>query len=409
MTAKVDTLVIGAGPYGLAATAALRRAGVNAHVFGALMSFWKGHMPKGMRLRSPWGASHIGDPKSVVSLDAFERSLGRRILRPIPLADFIAYAHWFQANAVPDIDPRKVLSVEPRVNGFRVVVEDGEPLDARRVVVAAGIAAFARRPAEFDGLEGELVSHASEEDDLGRFAGKRVVVVGGGQSAIESAALLHEGGAEVEVIMRAPRLRWVGRATRDGLMGRLLFDRTDVGPVFVSHIVARPWQLRRLPAPARREVARRSLAAGASLWLRPRLGGVTVTHGRQIVRAARVNGHLQLDLDDGSKREVDHALLGTGYRIDVGRYEFLTPALLARLQSVNGSPVLGDGLESSIAGLHFLGAPACESFGPLLRFVSGTEFASRSLVRIVTRSHAKAIDPVPADPAFDRRLPEQRT
>jgi len=43
---------------------------------------------------------------------------------------------------------------------------------------------------------------------------------------------------------------------------------------------------------------------------------------------------------------------------------------------VDGFPVLNRGLESSIPGLHFLGKPAAWSFGPLLGFVSGAEFAS---------------------------------
>src|SRR5438094_7375253 len=59
MSKRLDAIVIGAGPYGLAAAAALRSAGVDPHVFGEPMSFWMEHMPKGMLLRSPWGASHI--------------------------------------------------------------------------------------------------------------------------------------------------------------------------------------------------------------------------------------------------------------------------------------------------------------------------------------------------------------
>src|SRR6185312_17017481 len=101
-----------AGPYGLAVSAHLRRADANVHVFGVPMSFWKKHMPKGMRLRSPWGASHIGHPRSGLSLREYERSRGGPLSRPIPLTDFIDYARWFQEHAVPEIDTRRVTSVE---------------------------------------------------------------------------------------------------------------------------------------------------------------------------------------------------------------------------------------------------------------------------------------------------------
>jgi cation diffusion facilitator CzcD-associated flavoprotein CzcO len=388
MTGQLDVIVIGAGPYGLATSAQLRRAGANVHTIGAPMSFWKQQMPKGMWLRSPWAASHIGDRRSGLTLDAFERTLPRRLVRPIPLPDFLAYAAWFQEQAIGPIDTRPVRSVEPTGEGFRVTVDDGETLEARRVVVAAGIAPFAQWPAEFTGLPAHLASHTSDHDDLASFRGRRIAVIGGGQSAIESAVLLGERGAEVEVIMRAPRLKWVGRATRHGAVGRLLFDRTDVGPALVSHLVARPRVLRQMSAAIQAEVMRRSIASGASLWLRPRLGAVKITAARRVARASRSNGHLDLYLDDGSTRSVDHALLGTGYRVDVRRYDFLSPNVRMRIACANGFPILKDGLESSIAGLHFAGAPACASFGPLLRFVAGTEFASREIASAITGTSA---------------------
>jgi hypothetical protein len=54
---------------------------------------------------------------------------------------------------------------------------------------------------------------------------------------------------------------------------------------------------------------------------------------------------------------------------------------------VNGYPILDKGFESTVPGLHFLGAPAAWSFGPLMRFVAGTEFAARGLVRGIAQPH----------------------
>lgn len=48
-------------------------------------------------------------------------------------------------------------------------------------------------------------------------------------------------------------------------------------------------------------------------------------------------------LDDGSERLVDHAILATGFRVDVSRYRFLSPEVLEQLQIVNGYPVLKRG------------------------------------------------------------------
>ena len=266
MTRTYDAVVIGAGPYGLAVSADLRAAGADVRVFGEAMSFWMRNMPKGMRLRSRWSASHIGHPRSPHSLEMFERARGAELERPIPLSDFIAYGRWFESRAVPDVDPRTVARVEARDGGFELTLADGEPIQTRRVVVAAGIAPFAARPPIFDGLSREVATHSVEHGDLARFSGRRVAVVGGGQSAIETAVLLHENGAEVEVLMRAPLLRWVGRAPRDGLVGPILFDRTDVGPALLSHLVAHPRlfavQIQGIANRARRHHVERSLLEG---------------------------------------------------------------------------------------------------------------------------------------------------
>jgi len=128
---------------------------------------------------------------------------------------------------------------------------------------------------------------------------------------------------------------------------------------------------------------------------------VKITTGRRVARSSRANGHLDLYLDDGSTRSVDHALLGTGYKVDVRRYDFLSPNVRMRLACVNGFPVLKSGLESSIPGLHFAGAPAAASFGPLLRFVAGTEFASREIASAITGTSAP--DHVFADMPADMR------
>src|SRR5258705_6518245 len=138
MTRTHDVAVIGAGPYGLAVSAELRRAGADVHVFGDAMSFWMQHMPKGMCLRSSWSASHIGDPRSALSLNAFENERATALQRPIPIADFVAYGHWFQARALPDLDPRTITRIEADDGGFRITLADGEPTLVRRVGVAAG-------------------------------------------------------------------------------------------------------------------------------------------------------------------------------------------------------------------------------------------------------------------------------
>jgi hypothetical protein len=387
-----DVVIIGAGPYGLSAAAYLRGAGVEAKVFGEAMTFWQNSMPAGMFLRSNWGASHIADPNHELTLDAYSRENGNHISKSIPLERFIQYGRWYQTRTVPDLDTRQVRRVDPDGRNFRIMLEDGEQLVARRVVVAAGISAFTSRPAEFAVLPAEVASHTTEHTDLRKFGGQNVVVIGGGQSALESAALLHEAGAQVEVLARAKTLNWVGihpRLHHLGFVSKMLYSSRDVGPAGISRLVAMPNVFRRFPRSFQDRTAYRAIRPAGAGWLRPRIAGVTITLGRSVVSTAMDGGHLRIRLDDGTERLVDHALLATGFRVDVSKYPFLSQLVLGRVKTVNGFPVLKPGLESSVAGLHFVGKPAAWSFGPLLGFVSGAEFASRQLLRAVTRGHGK--------------------
>ncbi len=381
-----DVTILGAGPYGLSSAAYLRAAGLETRVFGEPMAFWENQMPAGMFLRSSWEASHIAHPKQEMTLDAYRSSCGNHLSAPIPLERFIDYGRWFQRQVVPDVDSRRVTNICADSNGFKLTLADGEGFTSRRVVIATGISRFVSRPPEFDNVPPSLATHSAAHKDLGRFKGQRVVVIGGGQSALESAALLREAGADVEVLVRENTLNWVGLHSwlhHLGPISKLLYSSRDVGPVGLSRIVAAPRLFQMFPRRFQDRASYRSIRPAGSSWLCPRLVDVSISLGRRVVSVAATASQLRLVLDDGTDRRVDHALLATGFRVDASRYEFLSEGLKSRLETVNGYPVLRRGLESSIPGLHFLGRPAAWSFGPLLCFVSGTEFASKELVRVL--------------------------
>ena len=392
--ATCDVTIIGAGPYGLSAAAHLRTIqGLEVRVFGEPMSFWDRNMPVGMLLRSNWTATQIAGPDRSLALESFQAASGHHFSTPVPLECFLQYGLWYQSQAVPDLDRRSVARVDSDAKGFQVTLRDGETFHSCRVVIACGINSFAWRPPEFCNLPSALVSHASEHRDLQKFAGKQVLVVGGGQSALESGALLHEGGAHVEIFARASKINWLqgklSKTLHHGLgkcISRLLYAPTDVGPAGMSQLMARPDLLKRLPRCWQNKLAKRAIRPAGARWLVDRLAAVPIRLGRSIISVATVGERVRVKLDDGTERTADHILLGTGYHIDVSKYEFLGDALLQSVRRNNGYPLLKEGLETSVPGLHILGAPAAWSFGPLMRFVSGTRYASRSLLRCVAGS-----------------------
>jgi FAD-dependent urate hydroxylase len=384
MNTTHDVVIIGAGPYGLAAAAHLRSAGMDAVVFGETMSFWKRNLPQGMFLRSPWRGTHIADPDKELTLDHFVLETGLPRREPIPLDMFIRYGEWFQKRIGPVIEDCAVTRVEALSRGFSVTLSNGETRYALRIVVATGLTCHSYRPPQFAGLPVVLATHSSEHRDLGRFRGRHVAVVGAGQSAVESAAIISESGAEVELIGRVGALNWIGRRPgADGLLQRTiesLSPPSPVGPFPMNWLVEKPTLMHHLPLSLRRLISTRGLRPAAASWLRPRAEGVRLRLGRVVVSATRRADSVHLQLDDGSRVEVDHVLLATGYRINVNNYSFLTPKLISAITSSNGNPELARGMESSVPGLHFLGASAVWSYGPIMRFVWGAGYAARKLV-----------------------------
>ena len=387
---ECDVVVLGAGPYGLAAGAHLGGIkGLDVRVFGEPMEFWKSYMPTGMFLRSPWSASHISDPEKALTMDGFQAQQKGGIPVPIPLARFVDYGLWFQKKALPALDRRRIQRIERDASGFRIILENGETWNSQRVVIAAGIASFARRPEVFAKLPSQLVTHCSDQNDVERFRGQRVAVIGAGQSALESAALIHEAGGKVEVLVREKSVHWLGwraKMQKLGPLWKLLYAPTDVGPAGVSRIVAIPDSVKYFPRFMQNRFRTRSLRPAGARWLIDRMKAVKITTSRHVKYAEQKGEALQLQLNDGSIQEVDHVVLGTGYKVDVSRYPFLSPDLIRSLQTTEGFPHLTTGMESSIPGLHFLGAPAAWTYGPLMYFVAGTDFAGHNLARYIGHS-----------------------
>ena len=104
------------------------------------------------------------------------------------------------------------------------------------------------------------------------------------------------------------------------------------------------------------------------------------------MRATACEQGVQLELSDGTTREVDHLLLGTGYRADIDKLPFIEPALREQIQRYNGYPVQNQWFESSVPGLYFIGALAGHTFGPICRFVAGAKVAAQQIARHVEQA-----------------------
>src|SRR5229473_2688384 len=397
MRPAYDAVVVGAGPYGLSTAAHLLGRGLKVAVFGRTFEMWRDHMPKGMLLRSHSWATDLCDPRKDYGFERFFKDSKYEKCYPLPIQTFIDYGLWFQQRAVPDVDETYVSSIERQDGRFLITLEDGREVESQAVVMAIGVYYYANRPDQFTRLPAELVSHSSEHRDFGRFKGRDVVVIGGGQSAIEYAALLHEAGAAVQVVSRRP-IQWLDpdRSGARTILERILAPDASIAPGWTNWVWdKRPWLFYRFPL-RWKDSYNAIYHSGATHWLKHRVvGKVTLREGRTVAKLKVAQGKLDATMSDGTKVRADHILLATGYTVDITRLPMIDPSLRAEIETDRAIPSLSHWFESSVPGLFFVGLTSLRAFGPLYRFVAGCGAAARRVADGVMRARGRRSRAVP--------------
>lgn len=397
-----DAIVVGAGPYGLSVASHLLKSGVSFKIFGKPMASWRESMPAGMFLKSAFDATSLSIP-SEFSLRQYCEQNGVPPLdarHPIPIDLFIDYGMCFQKTFVPGVESELVTDVSRSREGFRLALSSGETVSARSVISASGHMHYAEilrelRTMARGGAGHALVSHSSDHTRFDSFAGQTVAIVGAGQSALESAALLREIGADVRLIVRNPTLVWGGPPVEsDGTLRRLVKPATPFGPGWSHMLFTRgPELISYMPPAVRLYLAKKAYGPSGGWWLRDRVEGkIEVITNTVVETANEAGGKVMLRLRHKSGKSqdmtVDHVISATGFRVDVASIDYLSQELRAAVARVPGSgaPRLSRSFESSVPGLYFVGLASAATFGPLQRFVHGTHFAAQTVSRAVVQA-----------------------
>jgi len=383
----IDTAIIGAGPYGLALAAHLSKKGREIRIFGEPMGSWKHNMPAGMLLKSyPW-ASNIADSENQFTVKTFCTELGiayHDYLTAVPIETFIDYGEAFQRRYVPFVERRVLVALQTNSGGFIARFGDDETVHARRVVIAVGMTPFKSLPSIAKGLPAEVISHSGDYGPFDLLAGKRVAVIGGGSSAIDLTALLHERGIDVTLIARCPELPFANLPRIRGPIERIMAPDSGIGESWAMGVCARaPWLINKMPEHIRVRLAyTKGLGPLGGAFMRERFAGIPRLLGRHITEI-KARDKVYLRLKGGEKNNeifaVDHVVFATGYKPDLSRLGFLDLQILADIRRTITAPHLSHHYESSVPDLYFIGPAAAPSFGPVCRFVYGSYHPARRL------------------------------
>jgi thioredoxin reductase len=396
---SVDTVIIGAGPYGLSIAAHLAKSNLTFRIFGSPMQSWRSHMPKGMLLKSEGFASSLDDPDSSFTLRHYCEEMNLPyddIGTPVPLEVFSAYGLEFQKRLVPTLEQTDITSVSRTSKGFELETADGQIIHARAVIVATGITHFSYLPPLLVDLPASHVSHSSQHHDLSSFRGKTVVVLGAGASAVDIAAILHEEGSQVQLVARRQKIAFHTKTKEPRpLLQRLRIPRSGLGIGWRSRLCTdAPLLFHVMPQKFRFRTVRNLLGPAPGWFVRDKVVGKFPLHlGCKIQSASVEDGkvHLKIVEKDGSNSELiaDQVISATGYQVSISRMGFLDQALRRLVHQVEDTPVLSSHFETSVSGLYMVGLVSANSFGPLTRFAYGAKFTAKRISKhVVAKARA---------------------
>jgi thioredoxin reductase len=298
-----------------------------------------------------------------------ERGIDPADVDPIPVALFLDYVDWFEEKAGIDVQPELVRDLSKPNGHFEATFESGRSVMADAVVAAPGISHFTVVPEWVErSLSPERWTHTCNLVRFDQLKGKRVLIVGGRQSAFEWAALLADGDAEeVHVVYRhdTPEFTASNWHFVDDLM-----DLTATVPGWFRH----------LPAEEQEAVTRRFWAEGRlrlEPWLTPRLDEPSVHRWphASVTACRELSDRIEVELSNDTHLAVDHVVLATGYKPDMRKVPYLA-GVVEDMELADGFPVLDEHFQSSVPGLFVTGFPATRDFGPFFGFVRGCPVAA---------------------------------
>lgn len=393
----LDTTIIGAGPYGLSIAAHLRAKGHEYRIYGRPMESWRKFMPEGMILKSEPFASNLWDPDRRFTFERYcraQRIPYEPVGEPLTLDLFLKYAEWFRQSTREEPTDATVTTIRRKAGGgFKLEFANGEQLDSRRVVLATGHIAYRAMPPELAAIPAPAVAHSARMEPVAHYADRDVTVIGGGQSALETAAILHEIGARVRLLVRENRLEWWTEPKRNRpLIRRLKYPEAAVARGWQSLAIAELPSIFRLFSPHKRHpFVAATYGPGGSWWLRDRVEGrIDIRLGTRVAEASQRDGRVRLKLASATGAEEilsDHVIAATGFKVDIDRLDYLDTTLKREIRrEAGGIPTLSPTLESSVRGLYFVGITSAPVFGPIMRFMYGAKHAAPLVARSLSFS-----------------------
>jgi cation diffusion facilitator CzcD-associated flavoprotein CzcO len=192
-------------------------------------------------------------------------------------------------------------------------------------------------------LPNHLATHTYFLSDYNDFRGKEVAVIGGGASAIESGALIHEAGGSAQLFVREAEAKFATRTPEVRPFIERIREPLTVMGSGRKHLVLQhlPLIIHFLPEPRRIPFVKHYLGPSAPWWIKDRVIGKVPIHVRsEIISALVVGDRVRFTVRDDRhlvrELEVDRVIAGTGYTAELARLPFVSGAMAKAQASAKG-------------------------------------------------------------------------
>ena len=365
MEKHTSLLIIGAGPFGLSMAAHAQQLGIDYIIAGKPMEFWEKNMPAGMYLRSACDWHLDADNEHTIEKFLSIKKLSRGDAEPLSLQFYLSHTKWF-------IEQKKIHPLQVYIKKldhkkdhcYKAFTNDNEIINAKNVVIATGFKYFKHIPGEILSLlPPGTYSHTCDTIDMKQMKDKRVLIIGGRQSAYEWAALLNEGGADTIHISHRHESPAFERS--DWSWVNVMVDKFEDDPLWFHNLSF-----------AEKEAIRKKLWEEGRLkiepWLNERVkkNNIRVWPFTNIVSCKQSqNGELEITFDNRQNIIVEHIIFATGYKVNISNVPFLANGnILPMLSIQNGFPELDKYFQTNLPGLFIASIPASQDFGPFFGF-----------------------------------------
>lgn len=369
---QTKILIIGAGPYGVAIGLELQRLNIPFIVAGQPFSLWFNHTLDNMAIRSDWHSSEIFTHDRRFDVlqyirqqypDDWQQLTSDRL----PVGIFRNYLRHVLTQLPFEIHNELVENVEQTEQGFSSTLQSGATIESEAVIVATGIERHRYLPQSLAQLDSSKVLHGWHANSYSSWGGKKLLVVGAGQSAAEAVVLLKKRN----------RVTWVAR------QAPIYYSEPLDLPVPIFNFVLKvsPW-FYYLPRTLKKIFGKKYVIPTITPDLRPELESPEVTALVEDV------DHMGLEMRAGKiyssslNAYFDAVVAATGYRYNIDNLTFLDSGLRSQVQHREGTPDIDNQFRTSVPNLFMVGGMAEPSYGPAQRFMMGALHASSRMGRV---------------------------